>query len=358
MVSDPTPYYQMMERNLPIWISAKALTSQGLRDLLELHFSYQMKSATQIAGAAHLLANAPLTDEDFVGLLPVYDASLSRLQLSDRELGWLIQQADLYSQIRSLIDLSIKLHQSATPALSRLRFLILQGLHSRCSDALVKADQVIKEFNGLVGRYQPSDPTLALDAKVVSATTQGKEATLHPIAPTGPDDVKLRTLSKYASDAASAGHIEDMYGWEMTSNDVLTSLESTQTTNPCEICDFYNHYIRYFLLINYSPTVPTSRSQESALSSYARYLISSDIKRSEPAAWISKVKLLINFSRNADPDQLHRLDQLQSKGLQLMNLPSPSGRVVLDELSQARDPICSAYARYETIFHPGWTSPY
>jgi hypothetical protein len=357
MVSDPTAYYQMMERNLPLWVSAKALTSQGLRDLLELHFSTQMKSATQIAAAAHLLANAPLTDEDFGELLAVYDASLSRLQLSDRELGWLIQEADLYSQIRALVDKSIKLHESATPTLSQLRALILQGLHSRCSDALVNADRVIQELNGLVGRYQPYDPTLALDSKLLSAT-QDEKSTLHPIDPTGPDDVKMQTLSKYAGLAASVGHIEDMNGWEMSANEVLTSLESTQTSTSCEICDFYNRYIRYWLLINYSPAAPISRSQESALSSYARYLSSSDIKGSEPAAWISKAKLLINFSRNADSEQLHRIEQFQSKGIQLMGLPSPSGRVVLDELRQTRDPICSAYVRYEALFHPGWTSPY
>ena len=168
----------------------------------------------------------------------------------------------------------------------------------------------------------------------------------------------MRTLSKYASLAASVGHIEDMNGWEMSANDVLTALESTQTTNPCELCDFYSRYILYSLLIDYSPRAPISRSQESALSSYARYLTSTEVKRSEPVAWISKVKLLINFSRNADSDQLHRIEQFQSKGIQLMNLPSPSGRVVLDELSQARDPICSAYVRYETLFHPGWTSSY
>lgn len=357
-VDDPSSYYRMLDHDIPIWLSAKVANQQEITEFIETHLATQLKSASQISGAAALLANAPLDDDDFVTSLSAFEGATARLQISGREMGWLVEDDELFKRFQLLIDRSAKARQPVARSISLLRAVLLASSRMRCADPLVSGNQILKSYSQLLEKYKVTDPALALDSKVFVAPDNNGKAILHPITPTGQDDLRLKSLQKYSAHATAAGHIEDVYGWETTSNEIFNSLEAGSFRDSCEVCDFYGAFLRYFLLINFSPSSPTSTAQERALAGYTRYLESSSIKSSEPMAWIAKIKLLINFSRLATSDQQRNLDRLHGRGLQLMNLPSPDGHVVLDELTRARDPVCTAYVRYETLFHPSWSSPY
>jgi hypothetical protein len=77
-----------------------------------------------------------------------------------------------------------------------------------------------------------------------------------------------------------------------------------------------------------------------------------------PIAWVHNFKLLINLSRKPDADQNARIERLKAQGLHLMGMPSPSGQVVLDEIYNSREPVTTAYARYEHLLRPPYYSPY
>lgn len=353
MVPNLSGYYQQLAESLGSWQNAVGTGQDILASELVEHIRV-LNSPLAMAPLADAISKMKLTQANLQQVASAYEAYVSRAEATDRELAALIQRDQLIRSVRSLAILLKSQGLSAQPVLLGIRKVLLGSSSRGCMDTVMDRRKVVQSFNSMVDEFGLDQSRLSLAE--LSPKTAGVAAVERRIGPDAAISGPLTNLQHFWERQASGQAILDQIGWEDSAKEVLRYADSLDDHDGCAECLFLRKFLLYFSVANFAPK---GHLAQAGLSKFTEFLASTPVRFSEPEAWIAKIKLFLNFSRyNMDDTQAKRIASLQKQGRGLMDLPTPDGKVVLNEMRYSQDPIVSAYYRNELVFKPKFSSPY
>lgn len=356
-VYEVAPFYSFLQEEIPRWTESKIATAAEVQEQLDGRIS-TITSGASLAPIASLLATIPLSPEALRQLTDAYAAKELRVDVSSRELGAMLQTDELFPAMEKLLTRMDTAGVPDYPVIHGLRSVLIAGTRHRCTNSLLHRAANIKSFNDLLVQHHLEHSDLTLDEHALDGTQDGGKAEVHSITPTGADDTTLKTLIRYATRADKESMLQDMQGWNAASDSLLQSIELNNDSGNCDLCFFTAKSMRYFLLIENSADQPLSTAKEQALRSYTNFLVTSCANGEDPTALLAHLKPILNYGRQPDPQAKKRIDDLRSRGLHLMGLPTPSGHVVSEEIDSRNEKVTRAYAQFDRLFLPAYESPY
>jgi hypothetical protein len=355
MVADVSQYYNELPRLVELWKKAGVLNDEKLTAQLTEHIN-SLRSPLASGLLAEVIDRLELHPADLQQVVVAYQGYLERVTASDRELGAIIQQDAFIDRIARLSRLLKDQGLLPLGLLSSTRKFLIDSTCSSCKDSIVRRDTLVTGFNRIVD-HLGSEQSLKLSPSDLSPKETSSAALVHSVGPDPAVSDTLKTLDRFWSRMNHGQAVSDQAGWEDAAENVLHYADRLDSQADCSLCLFYRKFILYYAVAN---SAPPGRVTQAALARYIGYLSSSPVKQSEPSAWISKLKLFLNFSRQEgiDDEQAKRIAKLQEMGMSLIDLPTSDGKAVLDEMRNVRDPIMSTYYRNELLFKPKFSAPY
>lgn len=355
MVADVSQYYNELPRLIELWKRARLTNEQKLTAQLTSHIN-GLRSPRASSPLADVIVRLELGQADLQQVVVAYEGYLDRVAASDREFGAIVEQDAFTRKIGLLARLLKDRGLSPLGVLASARRFLVESTHSSCRDSIVHRDALVDRFNHVVDAMG-ADQSLKLSQSDVLPKQTLDSALLHDVGPDPAVSDKLRALDRFSERKNHGQEVSDQASWEEAAEDVLHYADRLDSQTDCPLCLFYRKFILCYAVAN---SAPPGQVVQSALGRYIDYLSSSPVKQSEPSAWITKLKLFLNFSReqSIDDEQAKRIAKLQGMGLSLMDLPTPDGKVVLEQMRYARDPIMNAYYTNELLFKPKSSVPY
>lgn len=338
LVYDVSRLYELVGR------AAQGLgeTEQGKGEAFRLIRRYiaAITSPVEAAPAAHLLAHAPVGDEDFVALISIFGAALGKIGGDDRSFTF---SRTVGSEIEALAAECKRRNIAPVPLIESYRFYLVNNLSApRCADDEQLAggmgmvgfglatgvtldplsSDYIRFFNeklrtGQLGRIGEEEATPArLEGTVTGLRTCGNEACqavsklTHDLVMT-PAGVPLQPAQRNTEEWRKQfdATLETLGKWKETGEE--TAIEQFR-----EKADVYN------LLVNLAPSQET---REKVVRAEAEFLAGNPVAKTNREEWLLPLNILLG---------------------RIALEPAGFGKVA-EELRESKDPAIALYARLE-----------
>jgi hypothetical protein len=314
-----------------------------------------LKSPSQLAPMANLLAGAHLSATQMRQVEMSFVSSLNALTGSDRELVAAEEHDRLTHAVEVLASRFRESSVDPDPLTVAYRdFLIRSLTRERCSDYSLDRKDVARQYNRLIATIASQErDSLLLSEVDLHAKSNGGAALDRQI----PFDrsllppltrIRLAHSARLAEEYRSGneGTIEP----EISDvEDVLKYISAQNSIDSdCVVCDFYAKCTVAMML---KDILPAGNELERAIEAEVDFLTFSSVEKANPIVWLKHFKQLLNSARTPDRNSKAVLDAERKKGRTPWGLPNPEAAVIVEALRKSPDYTIETYIKAEDILH-------